>query len=383
MDFTLAEEQQMLADLVSRFVEKEYAFEARRKLAATPRGWSEQHWATLADMGLLGLNVPEEYGGMNASIAETMIVMEGLGRGLVLEPYLSTAVLGARLLSRAGTDAQKDRWLPELAAGRLKTALATLEPGARFDLSNMATTARPGGGGAGFVIDGRKGVVMHGDSADLLLVSARTSGEQTDTAGITLFAIDPHAPGVTLRGFAALDGLRVAEVSFSGVSVGAEAVLGSVNAGYSLLEWTVDQGMFALCAEAVGTMARLAELTYDYLRVRTQFGKPIGSFQALQHRAADILAAVEQARSVVYFAASRLDGEDVHEDIAERSRALSAAKNVIGRSGRFVGQQAVQLHGGMGMTDELPVGWYFKRLVCIDMTWGDAQHHLERYGACL
>ena len=381
MDFTLAEEQQMLADLVSRFVEKEYAFEARRKLAATPRGWSEQHWTTLAEMGLLGLNVPEEYGGMNASIAETMIVMEGLGRGLVLEPYLSTAVLGARLLSRAGTDAQKARWLPALAAGRLKTALATLEPGARFDLSNIATTARPQG--AGFIIDGRKGVVIHGDSADLLLVSARTSGEQTDTAGITLFAIDPHAPGVTLRGFPALDGLRVAEVSFSGVSVGAEAVLGSVNEGYSLLEWTVDQGMFALCAEAVGTMARLAELTYDYLRVRTQFGKPIGSFQALQHRAADILAAVEQARSVVYFAASRLDGEDLHEDTAGRSRALSAAKNVIGRSGRFVGQQAVQLHGGMGMTDELPVGWYFKRLVCIDMTWGDAQHHLERYGAYL
>jgi alkylation response protein AidB-like acyl-CoA dehydrogenase len=381
MDFRLAEEQQMLADLVGRFVEKEYPFEVRRKLSATARGWSEQHWATLADMGLLGLNVPEEYGGMNAGVAETMIVMEGLGRGLVLEPYLSTAVLGARLLSRAGTDEQKGRWLPELAAGRLKTALATLEPGARFDLSNIATTARPSG--AGFVIDGRKGVVMHGDSAGLLLVSARTSCEQTSTAGITLFAIDPQAPGVTLRGFPALDGQRVAEVSFSGVSVGAEAVLGVVDDGYPLLEWTIDQGTFALCAEAVGTMARLAELTYDYLRVRTQFGKPIGSFQALQHRAADILTAVEQARSMVYFAASRLDGEDVGQDIGERSRALSAAKNVIGRSGRFVGQQAVQLHGGMGMTDELPVGWYFKRLICIDMTWGDAQHHLERYGACL
>src|SRR3984893_2081812 len=217
MDFRLAEEQQMLADLVGRFVEKEYPFEVRRKLSATARGWSEQHWATLADMGLLGLNVPEEYGGMNAGVAETMIVMEALGRGLVLEPYLSTAVLGARLISHAGTDAQKERWPPELAAGRLKTALATLEPGARFDLSNITTTARPSN--QGFVVDGRKGVVLHGDSADLLLVSARTSGAQTDTAGITLFAIDPKTPGVTLRGFPALDGQRVVEVYFSGVSV--------------------------------------------------------------------------------------------------------------------------------------------------------------------
>ena len=377
MDFTLVEEQQMLADLVGRFVEKEYSFEARRKLSATPRGWSEQHWNTLADMGLLALNVPDEYGGMNAGVAETMIVMEALGRALVLEPYLSTAVLGARLISRVGTDTQKKRWLPELAAGRLKTALATLEPGARFDLSTVTTAARSSS--EGFVIDGRKGVVLHGDSADLLLVSARTSGAQDDTTGITLFAIDPKTPGVTLRGFPALDGQRVAEVYFSGVAVESEAVLGVIGNGYGLLEWTVDHGLFALCAEAVGTMAKLAEMTYDYLRTRTQFGRPIGEFQALQHRAADILTAVEQARSVVYFAASRLAGADADE----RRRALSAAKNLIGRCGRFVGQQAVQLHGGMGMTEELPVGWYFKRLTCIDMTWGDAEHHLERYGTHL
>ncbi|RKE39159.1 alkylation response protein AidB-like acyl-CoA dehydrogenase [Paraburkholderia sp. BL23I1N1] len=377
MDFTLAEEQQMLGDLVGRFVEKEYSFEARRKLSATPRGWSEQHWRTLAEMGLLALNVPDAYGGMNTSVTETMIVMEALGRALVLEPYLSTAVLGACLIGEAGTEAQKERWLPELAAGRLKTALAALEPGARFDLSNITTTASPSD--KGFIVDGRKGVVLHGDSADLLLVSARTSGAQTDTAGITLLAIDATAPGVTLKGFPALDGQRVAEVCFSGVSVDSGAVLGAIGEGYPLLEWTVDHGLFALCAEAVGTMARLAEMTYDYLRTRTQFGRRIGEFQALQHRVADILTAVEQARSVVYFAASRLTGTDAHE----RRRALSAAKNVIGRSGRFVGQQAVQLHGGMGMTEELPIGWYFKRLTCIDMTWGDAEHHLERYGAYL
>ncbi len=377
MDFTLVEEEQMLADVVGRFVEKEYDFEARRRLAATAQGWSDAHWSTLAEMGVLALNIPPEHGGLGAGPVETMLVAEAFGRGLVLEPFLSSAVIGAKLIGRAGHEARKAQMLAGLADGSLKTALATLEPGARFDLWSVATTAQPTSGG--FVLTGRKGVVLHGDSADILLVSARTSGEQTDKHGITLFSVDARAPGVSVKGFPALDGQRVAEVVFDGVRVDAQAVIGAVDHGYPLLEWTVDQGIFALCAEAVGAMSRLTDLTFDYLRTRKQFGTPIGKFQALQHRAADMLSAVEQAKSIVYFAAAKLGDDD--EQAARR--AVTAAKALIGKSARYIAQQAVQLHGGMGMTDELAVGWYVKRLTCIDMTWGNTEHHIELYGAFL
>lgn len=377
MDFTLVDEEQMLADVVGRFVEKEYDFEARRRLAATPQGWSDAHWSTLAEMGVLALNVPQDHGGLDAGPVETMLVMEAFGRGLVLEPFVSSAVLGARLIARAGHEARKAELLAGIADGSLKTALATLEPGARFDLWNVATTAEPTRDG--FILNGRKGVVLHGDSADLLLVSARTAGEQTDMHGITLFAVDARLPGVSVKGFPALDGQRVAEIALDGVRIDAQGVVGTIDQGYPLLEWTVDHGMFALCAEAVGAMSRLSDLTFEYLRTRKQFGSPIGKFQALQHRAADILTAVEQAKSIVYFAAAKL-GED--DDVAAH-RAVTAAKALVGRSARFVAQQAVQLHGGMGMTDELAVGWYVKRLTCIDMTWGNTEHHIEQFGAFL
>jgi alkylation response protein AidB-like acyl-CoA dehydrogenase len=377
MDFTLVEEEQMLADVVGRFVEKEYDFEARRRLAATQQGWSDGHWSTLAEMGVLALNVPQDHGGLGAGAVETMLVMEAFGRLLVLEPFLSSAVIGAKLIGRAGHAARQAQLLAGIADGSLKTALAALEPGARFDLWNVATMAEPTRDG--FVLNGRKGVVLHGDCADVLLVSARTAGEQTDKHGITLFAVDARAPGVSVKGFPALDGQRVAEVVLDGVHVDPQAVIGTVDEGYPLLEWTVDQGIFALCAEAVGAMSRLSDLTFEYLRTRKQFGSPIGKFQALQHRAADMLTAVEQAKSIVYFAAARL-GED---DELAAHQAVSAAKALIGRSARFVAQQAVQLHGGMGMTDELAVGWYVKRLTCIDMTWGNTEHHIELYGALL
>ena len=377
MDFSLVEEEQMLADVVGRFVEKEYGFEARRRLAATAQGWSDAHWSTLAEMGVLALNVPQEHGGLGAGPVETMLVMEAFGRGLVVEPFLSSAVVGAKLIGRAGPERRKAELLAGIAGGSLKTALAALEPGARFDLWNVATGAEPIRGG--FVLNGRKGVVLHGDSADVLLVSARTSGEQTDKQGITLFAVDARAQGVSVKGFPALDGQRVAEVVLDGVRVDPHAIIGTVDHGYPLLEWTVDQGIFALCAEAVGAMSRLSELTFEYLRTRKQFGSPIGQFQVLQHRAADILTALEQAKSIVYFAAAKL-GED---DDATAHRAVTAAKALIGRSARFIAQQAIQLHGGMGMTDELAVGWYVKRLTCIDMTWGNTEHHIELYGAFL
>ncbi|MFL6877684.1 acyl-CoA dehydrogenase family protein [Pseudomonas marginalis] len=376
MDFSLNEEQRMLTDLVNRFIEREYAFENRRNLAQTAQGWSTEHWAALADTGLLALNVAEVYGGLGAGPAETMMVMEAFGRGLLLEPYLPTAVVGAALIGKSATDALKNDLLGELAAGSLRVALAALEPQARFDLSDVLTDAKRSNNG--YVLNGQKAVVAHGDSADWLIVSARTSGQQRDRQGVSLFLVPATAAGVEIRGFSGLDGQRVAEIRLSDVHVNAEAVLGRVDLGFDDLDWAVDRGLFALCAEAVGCMARLTELTVDYLQTRKQFGKAIGSFQSLQHRLADMLGYVEQSRSITLYAASCLDGPAL-----ERRKAVSAAKALIGRAGRLIGQQAVQLHGGMGMTDELAVGWYFKRLTCIDMTWGDADHHVERYSELL
>ncbi|MCY1281071.1 Acryloyl-CoA reductase (NADH) [compost metagenome] len=374
MDFSLNDEQQMLAEMVGRFIERDYDFEKRRKLAETAQGWSQDNWNALAETGLLALNVPEDFGGLNGSPTETLLVMEGFGRGLLLEPYLPSAVIGASLIGRIGSDAQKEALLPELAAGTLRTALAALEPEARFDLNDVATVAKAAADG--YALSGRKAVVLHADSAQKLIVSARTSGAQRDQAGISLFLVDTGAAGVSLRTFPSLDGQRVSEVVLDNA---AAELLGSLDAGYADLEWAVDRAIFALCAEAVGVMDKLTALTIDYLQTRKQFGVAIGSFQALQHKAADMLGAVETARSIVYYAAANLDSADP----VERRKAVSAAKALIGRSGRLVSQTAIQLHGGMGMTDELSCGWYAKRLLCIDMSWGDADHHVELYSAVM
>lgn len=374
MDFSLNDEQQMLAEMVSRFIERDYDFEKRRKLAETAQGWSQDNWNALAETGLLALNVPEDFGGLNGSPAETLLVMEGFGRGLLLEPYLPSAVIGASLIGKIGSPAQQEVLLPELAAGSLRTALAALEPEARFDLNDVATVAKANG--AGYALSGRKAVVLHADSAQKLIVSARTSGAQRDQAGISLFLVDTAAAGVSLRTFPALDGQRVSEVVLDNAPA---ELLGCLDAGYADLEWAVDRAIFALCAEAVGVMDKLTALTVEYVQTRKQFGVAIGSFQALQHKAADMLGAVEVARSIVYYAAANLDSEDP----VERRKAVSSAKALIGRTGRLVSQTAIQLHGGMGMTDELSCGWYAKRLVCIDMSWGDADHHVELYSAVM
>jgi alkylation response protein AidB-like acyl-CoA dehydrogenase len=377
MDFGYSEEQRMLADLVGRFIERDYDFKRRRALVASDRGFSEENWRQFAEMGLLGLNVPEEFGGLGATPAETMIVMEAFGRGLVVEPYVSSAVVGASLLGALGSEAQKREWLPSIVEGKRRVALATLEAESGFDLWHVATTARPTADG--WVLSGRKSVVVDGDSADVLLVSARTTGEATQPGGISLFAIAPDAPGARVRGFPGIDGRRVAEVALDHATVSRASLIGEQGASYAAIERAVDRGIAALCAEAVGAMAVLIELTAEHLRTRKQFGKPIASFQALQHRFADMLVALEQARSMSYAAAAGVDAADP----AERRRIVSAAKATAGRSGRSIGQAAVQLHGGMGMTDELPVGHYFKRLTCIDICWGNSEHHTERYGEYL
>ena len=373
MDFTLSEEQRMLVATVQRFAAAEYDFEARRRRLGNAGGGSPALWTQLADMGLFGLNVPVEHGGIGGGAVETLLVMEQFGRALVLEPFLATGVLAPRLIARHGTSEQRARFLPGIADGSLRFALAALEPQARYDLADIQATAEPCAGG--FLLSGRKAVVLDGDSAHWLIVPARRS--QAD--GVTLFLVDAGAEGVQRQGFPTLDHQRAAEIRFDRVIVDAAHVVGAVGEGYPLLEWTVDLALAALSAEAVGAMERLTELTCEHLRTRVQFGKPIGSFQSLQHRAADMRIAVEQARALALMAAAHVDGDDR----AQRRRAASAAKSMAGRSGRYVGQQATQLHGGMGMTDEMACGHYFKRLTSIDMTLGDTGHHVEAYGEFL
>ena len=371
MDFDLSDEQRLLRDSVTSLIEKEYGFEQRKAYAREPHGYSAARWAQFAELGLLGLPFAEDAGGIGGTPVETMIVMEAFGRGLVLEPYLATIVLGGGLLRFAGSAARRQEMVPAIAAGKLRLAFAHGEPQARYDLADVAVTAQPAPRG-GFVLAGHKGVVLHGDSADRLIVSARTAGGPREREGISLFLLDPKSEGVAVQGYPTVDGLRAAEITLRDVRLGAEALLGPRDHALPLIERAVDLAIAALAAEAVGAMSVMHELTVEYLKTRKQFGVAIGAFQALQHRAVDMLVAVEQARSMAMLATMMAEAPDA----GERRRMIAAAKVQCGRSGRQVGQQAIQLHGGIGMTDEYKVGHYFKRVTAIDTLFGDADHHL-------
>ena len=370
MDFDLTEEQRLLQESVGKLIADEYDFEKRKAYAKEPAGYSEARWAQYAELGLLGLPFPEQLGGSGGTPVETMIVMEAFGRGLVLEPYLATVILGGGLLRLAGTAAQQQELIPAISKGKLRLAFAHAERQSRYDLSDVATTARATGGG--YVLNGQKGVVLHGDSANRLIVSARTAGAQRDVGGISLFLVDPRTNGVSIQGYPTVDGLRAAEIGFTDVKLGADALVGVKDQGLAIISRAVDIATAAVCAEAVGAMTALHELTVEYLKTRKQFGMAIGSFQSLQHRAVDMLVSLEQARSMAYLATMMADSEDA----TERRRMISAAKVQVGRSARFVGQQAIQLHGGIGMTMEYKAGHYFKRISMIDALFGDADHHL-------
>ncbi|OHC68595.1 MAG: pimeloyl-CoA dehydrogenase small subunit [Rhodocyclales bacterium RIFCSPLOWO2_02_FULL_63_24] len=371
MDFNYTEEQLALQDTLRRFIAKDYAFEHRRALAKSADGFDREAWKTFADFGILALPFHEDFGGMNGNAVDTMLVMEMLGRGLALEPYVSTVVLCGGLIRDAGSAAQKEALLPAIAAGELMLALAHYESGGRYAVDHVATTAKPAG--SGWTLDGAKAVVLGAPSADTLIVSAR------DGKGLSLFLVDAKAPGLTLRAYPTQDGARAADVKLSGVEVGAAALIGSAGAALPLVERALDYANAALCAEAVGIMSALNEVTLEYLKTRKQFGVPIGKFQALQHRMADMVIATEQARSMATLAAVRVDSADA----AERSRAVAAAKAYVTQSARLVGQQAVQLHGGMGVVDELNVAHYFKRLTMIGLSFGDADYHLGRFSDTL
>jgi pimeloyl-CoA dehydrogenase small subunit len=372
MDFDLSEEQRLLKESLDRLIGDRYAFEQRRVYSQATEGWSRELWAQYAELGLLGLPFPESQGGSGGGPIETMLVMEAFGRALALEPYLATVVLGGGFLRHGGNDALSADLVPKIAGGGLTLTFAQTERHSRWNLADISTTATRDG--AGWRLDGEKGVVLHGDTADKLVVTARIGGGQRDRNGIGVFVVDANAPGLSRRGYPTQDGLRGAEVTLAGVRVGPEAVLGEPGAGLPLVERVVDEAIAALCAEAVGAMAVMHELTVEYLKTRRQFGREIGSFQVLQHRAVDMLVALEQARSMAMFATMMA----AEENIVERRNAVSAAKVQIGRSGKFVGQQAIQLHGGIGMTMEYKVGHYFKRMTMIDTTFGDADHHLRR-----
>jgi alkylation response protein AidB-like acyl-CoA dehydrogenase len=375
MDFSLTEEQQLLRDSIARFVQNEYSFEARKAIVASPTGWSAKVWGQFAEMGLLGVAFAESHGGFGGSAVDVMVVMQELGRGIVVEPYLSTVVLGGGLVALAGTESQRQAVLPGIARGERRVALAFGEPHSRFDLNDVATQARRSG--TEYVLSGRKAVVLHGAAADILIVAARTAGTQRDAGGITLFLVDRASRGVTVHDYRTIDGLRAADVALEGVRLGADAILGPLDGGLPLLEHAVDLGAAALCAEAVGVMESLNALTLDYLKTRQQFGQPIGRFQVLQHRAVDMMMHAEQVKSIACLAAARADSTDA----AERRRAVSAAKSLVGRSGRFVAKEATQLHGGMGVTLDLPAAHYSKRLTMIDFWLGDSDWHLDRFAA--
>jgi alkylation response protein AidB-like acyl-CoA dehydrogenase len=376
MNFELSEEQQMMAETIKRFVATHYTFDARAKIMASPAGYSEDVWAAIAEMGLLGLPFEAEHGGFGGTTVDVMLVMEAIGEGLLVEPYLATVGLGGRFVARAGTKAQQDRILPALVQGKHRMAFAHTEPGARYDLRQVAVTARRAGDG--WVLDGEKAMVLHAGAADTLVVSARTAGAPTDAAGISLFLVPRTAAGVSLREYRTIDNLRAADVRLANVSVPGDARLGSDGQGYDLVEEVVDYATALLCAEAVGAIRYANDATLEYLKTRRQFGVPIGSFQALQHRMVEMMISYEQARSMAYLVCVKVDTAPADE----RRRVVSAAKIKIADACRHVSQESVQLHGGMGMTEELKVSHTFRRLTMLAQAFGDAEHHLERFAAC-
>jgi alkylation response protein AidB-like acyl-CoA dehydrogenase len=369
MDFNFTQEQQQFADALQRWIAKDYHFEQRNKIVHSPAGVSDTAWATLAELGMTALPVPEEQGGFNGSAIDMLVVMQEIGRGLLVEPYLAT-VIGVEFLKRGGAH---PALLEQVASGELKLASALGERQARHELFDIATTAQANADG--FALNGVKTVVLHGAQAGYLIVSARTSGGQRDLDGISLFVAPRDSAGLTVKDYRTLDCLRAADISFANVQVPASALLGSVGAGWDMLDAVTDYGTALLCCEAVGAMEAINAATLEYVKTRQQFGAPIGKFQALQHRMAEMFMQLEQARSMAMLAAVKVASSDV----AERRRTVSAAKARVGQALKFVGQQAVQLHGGMGVTNEMPAAHYFKRLSMIELTLGDTDHHLARF----
>ena len=367
MDFDLTDEQRLLKDSVERLIADRYGFEARRRYRAEPGGWSREIWSQFAELGLLGLPFGEQDGGFGGGPVETALVMEAFGRALVIEPYLSTVVIGGALLRHVADSAQRGRWVPAIASGATTLAYAQVERQSRYSLNDVKTRAEPDG--SHWRLSGSKSLALHGDTADQLLVTARVAGGERDRHGIGLFLVDAAGAGVVRRGYDTQDGMRAAEIELDGAQA---EPLGAPEDALPGLERAQDEVLAAIAAEAVGVMQAMHDLTLDYLKTRKQFGRAIGENQSLQHRAVNMYISLEQARSMSIFATMMVD----EADATERQRAMHAAKVQIGRSGRHLGQESVQLHGGIGVTMEYAVGHYFKRMTMIERSFGDTDSHL-------
>jgi alkylation response protein AidB-like acyl-CoA dehydrogenase len=376
VDFSYSDEQQMLQDSVQKFVYSQYDFDTRRKIINTDTGFSADYWSLFAELGWLTVPFKEEDGGFGGSAVDLMVVMEEFGKGMVVEPFLATAVISGGLVSELGSAAQKQAMLSDLMQGSLQLATAYAEPDSRYNLSSVSTSAKKHA--ESYLINGSKVLVLNAPAADKLLVVARTSGDKFDRDGISVFVVDASSDGISMREYTAVDGHRAAEVQFKNVTVSADALLGAEGKALAALERVVDRAALAVSAEAVGAMDCLLKKTVEYTKTRKQFGVAIGTFQALQHRMSEVFIECQLARSIVIMAAMKLDTAATD---AEKAKAVAAAKARVGRAMRKVGQESVQLHGGIACTAELDVGHYFKRVTTIENLFGNTDYQLARYAA--
>jgi len=372
MDFTFNEEQTLIQDQVDRFIQKEYDWETRQSLSNSELGFGDNNWQKFAELGWLGISTSEDNGGFGGSAIESMLIMEAFGKGLVVEPFLETIIMSGGLIDEHGSDQQKSSILEPAIAGQLHLALAYAEPQSRFNLSDVVTEAKSDGDN--FILNGYKSVVMNGPSANKIIISARTSGTQLEENGITLFMVDGDSEGLNKTNYKTVDGRRASDLTIENVSVSKDDIIGQIDAGFDILDSSIDRAILAISAEAVGAMEVLYKTTVEYTKTREQFGTSIGKFQVLQHRMVDMFMEYEQCKSLLYMATMKHE-----EGSADAKKAISGLKYQVGKAGRFIGQQAVQLHGGMGVTDELNVGHYFKRLTTVGTIFGNSDYHLKKY----
>ena len=372
MDFTFNEEQTLIQDQVDQFVQKEYDWETRQSLSNSDLGFGESNWQKFAELGWLGISVSEDSGGFGGSAIESMLIMEAFGKGLVVEPFLETMIMAGSLIDDYGSDEQKSSILEPAISGEMHLALAYAEPQSRFNLSDVVTEAKAEG--ENYILNGYKSVVMNGPSANKIIISARTSSSQLDENGITLFIVDSDSKGLSKTNYKTVDGRRASDLTIENVSVSKDNIIGNLDSGFEILDSAIDKAILAISAEAVGAMEVLYKTTVEYTKTREQFGTPIGKFQVLQHRMVDMFMEYEQCKSLLYMATMKHE-----EEAPDAKKAISGLKYQVGKAGKFIGQQAVQLHGGMGVTDELNVGHYFKRLTTVGTIFGNTDYHLKKY----